>query len=68
MKKKLVNGQLESFPTEVTSEIHEVVSFTQRPSENQFDNYQNVHNSISASDLFSFFTANIIKEKIVFTR
>ena len=68
MEKKIRKENYEGVSKEVTSERDEVISFTQTPPENQFDDHTNFKNDIRASDLFSFFTANIIKEEIVFTR
>lgn len=45
-----------------------IITFTQTPSKNQFDDHQSIKNEICACDLFSYFTANIIKEEIIFTR
>jgi len=46
-----------------------ILPFTEKPS-NQYSEEKDEHvmNEIQASDLFSFFTANIIKEKVVFVR
>ena len=68
MEKKTKEKYFESVSKELISEKEKVISFTQTPPKNQFDDHQNIKNEIRASDLFSFFTANIIKEEIVFTR
>ena len=68
MEKKRKEEHFESVSKGLTFEIREVIPFTQTPSENQFDDSKNINNDIRASDLFSFFTANIIKEEVVFTR
>lgn len=50
--------------------IEGILPFTEKPSENHFlskeDNSENT--SLKAHDLFSLFTADIIKEEIIFTR
>ena len=38
------------------------------PESRRCDEEQNVNNRISASELFSHFTADVIKEEVVFTR
>ena len=68
MEKKTNEMRFNSLSKVSTTELEEVIPFTQTPSENQFDDHQNIKNELRASDLFSFFTANIIKEEIVFTR
>jgi hypothetical protein len=50
-----------------------ITVFTERPSEGRWDGVINaldptVAHRISARELFSLFTANIIKEKVIFTR
>ena len=49
--------------------LNGILQFTEKPS-NQYSEEKDEHvmNEIQASDLFSFFTANIIKEKVVFVR
>ena len=68
MKEMTKEVHFESVAKSLISETEEVIPFTQTPSEGQFDDHQNIKNELRASDLFSFFTANIIKEEIVFTR
>ncbi len=46
-----------------------ILPFTEKPSSRHFnDKEENGINEIRASDLFSFFTADIIKEEVIFTR
>lgn len=46
-----------------------VVPFTEKPANDYFtEKKENGKGEIKASDLFSFFTADIIKEETVFTR
>jgi hypothetical protein len=47
-----------------------ILPFTERPSHNlqKKEEPANRDDEINASELFSLFTANIIKEKIIFTR
>lgn len=48
-----------------------ILPFTETPSNSQYTNDEkdeNSKNEMKASDLFSLFTADIIKEEIVFTR
>lgn len=48
-----------------------ILAFCEKPSPNSMQKKEepaHVNNEINASDLFSLFTANIIKDKIIFTR
>ena len=46
-----------------------ILPFTETPSFSHFEDKDDNHrNEMKASDLFSLFTADIIKEEIVFTR
>jgi hypothetical protein len=64
MKKKIVKQQF--------IRIGGILPFTEKPSNSHFDvkehNENNPNNPIQACDLFSLFTADIIKEQVTFTR
>ncbi len=45
-----------------------ILPFTEKPSNEHFSEKDAVKNEIEASDLFSLFTANIIKEEVTFIR
>ncbi|HSV11072.1 MAG TPA: hypothetical protein VLI68_09900 [Hanamia sp.] len=49
--------------------VEAILPFTEKPSNAHFATKEKVNNDeIEANDLFSLFTANIIKEEVVFTR
>lgn len=51
------------------SRVAGILPFTQKPSNNHFDvKEENSNDEMKASDLFSLFTADIIKEEVIFTR
>jgi len=51
------------------SSIEAILPFTEKPSNAHFAQKEKVMSEeIEAYDLFSLFTANIIKEEVVFTR
>ena len=56
------------FVTQTTTRKGEMYPFTQKPSENQFPISKPDDRKDSPSQLFSRFTADIIKEEVVFTR
>lgn len=45
-----------------------IVPFTEHPDEERSGSNNSHETKINAAELFSFFTANIIKEEVVFTR
>ena len=47
---------------------HEILPFPEKPSTNQFGNDNSKYNALKATDLFSKFTADIIKQNVIFTR
>ena len=46
----------------------DLIPFPEMPSSNKYDNKDRNENELAASDLFSHFTADIIKEDVIFTR
>lgn len=49
--------------------INDILPFTENPPVNsQLNKNKEKNNELAASDLFSLFTADIIKEDVVFTR
>ena len=46
----------------------EIFSFTEKPSNKEVHKVEETEDKLEASDLFSLFTADIIKEDKVFTR
>ncbi len=49
--------------------VEGILPFTQKPSNNHFEvKEDNPNDEMKASDLFSLFTADIIKEQVIFTR
>lgn len=71
-----MQGVLRTSPEIEDKKIHasityEICAFVEKPSLNYPQKKENSSiplDNINASELFSFFTADIIKEKIVFTR
>jgi len=45
-----------------------ILPFTEKPSNQYSNEKEHPMNEIQASELFSYFTANIIKEEVVFVR
>ena len=45
-----------------------ILPFTERPDVERSEGIENHESKINATELFSFFTADIIKEKVVFIR
>lgn len=68
MNKEINTGKSEPISKKIISKFKDITAFKQTPSEDQFDDHENINHEIRACDLFSYFTANIIKEEIVFTR
>ena len=68
MRKKLKEQaiRLTSIVKHVTRET--ILPFTEKPSVEHEDEEKNAKEKLCASDLFSLFTADIIKEEVVFTR
>lgn len=65
---KLIPQNLKTIKNSMSS-IEAILPFTEKPSNAHFAHKQKVGNEeIEAYDLFSLFTANIIKEEVVFTR
>jgi hypothetical protein len=48
--------------------VEGIFPFTEKPSNEHFIQQDKAKDEIQASDLFSLFTADIIKEEVVFTR
>jgi hypothetical protein len=67
MAKKLYLKKIKTTMTRVSSEG--ILPFEEKPSTGCFQHKRNgEEEGMGAHDLFSFFTADIIKEKIIFTR
>ena len=51
-------------------QLSSILPFTETPSERQYDgdSKEKDNDKLQASDLFSMFTADIIKEEVIFTR
>ena len=64
-KNKQINHRLSSIVKKTKSGIH---PFEEKPSEDKISHGGNGKDQLQASDLFSLFTANIIKEDKPFTR
>jgi hypothetical protein len=45
-----------------------ILPFTEKPSNEHMSQKEDAKNDLAASDLFSLFTANIIKEEVTFIR
>ena len=48
--------------------VNDIIPFTERPSANRMVTGENEKRNLGAAELFSQFTANIIKEDKLFTR
>lgn len=57
-----------SSTTKFTSFTERFVSFKETSPDNKYPVRDNKNNKLDASDLFSFFTADIIREEVTFTR
>lgn len=71
MKVKLHSSELKSNFRRSLAVMEGILPFTETPSNSQYttdEKDENSKNEMKASDLFSLFTADIIKEEIVFTR
>lgn len=70
MLKKLSPKRLKTKIKKSFSLMEGILPFTEKPSESYFlpkeENRENT--SLKAHDLFSLFTADIIKEEVIFTR
>jgi hypothetical protein len=67
MEKKGQQGDREVLTLKIASSSH-IVPFTERPSDARNSAESNSRNQLLAADLFSLFTADIIKEDKIFTR
>ncbi len=66
--KKMTPQKLKTIKNSMSS-IEAILPFTEKPSNAHFAQKEKViSEEIEAYDLFSLFTANIIKEEVVFTR
>jgi len=48
--------------------LSQMLPFTEKPSEERQGDGMEKNNELGATELFSLFTANIIKEELIFTR
>lgn len=66
--KKTIPQKLKTIKNSMSS-VEAILPFTEKPSNAHFSQKEKVSDEeIGANDLFSLFTANIIKEEVVFTR
>lgn len=66
--KKMTPQKLKTIKNSMST-IEAILPFTEKPSNAHFAQKEKVmSDEIEAYDLFSLFTANIIKEEVVFTR
>ena len=68
MDKSIKPIQKRSNAASKISKLNDIRPFTERPSGNRMKAGLNEKGTLGAADLFSQFTANIIKENTVFTR
>jgi hypothetical protein len=66
--KSQVNVKIKKISAEHVAESDRMLAFTETPSGEHHDRRETADNEICACDLFSFFTADIIKSDIVFAR
>ena len=65
-KTRKVEKKIPAFPKH---KLTDIIPFTERPSRNRYrNNARKNKKELAAFDLFSMFTANIIKEDVIFTR
>jgi hypothetical protein len=67
MRKQVKNIEEKVVALVKKTRLGEILPFTEKPSVSP-DQSDTRKNELNASDLFSHFTANIIKEDVVFTR
>jgi hypothetical protein len=48
--------------------LDDIIPFPEMPSRNKYKNKDKDENELAASDLFSHFTADIIKQDVIFIR
>ncbi|MDQ2718663.1 MAG: hypothetical protein M3Z26_02700 [Bacteroidota bacterium] len=69
---EVTSPKLTSLIRKSTTIIEGILPFKEKPSKNNFLNKSNEEgyesNGVEAYDLFSLFTADIIKEEVIFTR
>ena len=69
MRQKVKHLEKKSTAQEKKTKLSEILTFRERPPlERTFSSTPDTNNNLQASDLFSLFTADIIKEKKVFIR
>jgi len=68
MSKKLQHTKKKMHASIKKSKWDDIIPFPEMPSRNKYKNKDNNKNELAASDLFSLFTADIIKEDVIFTR
>ena len=54
--------------TSKKNRLDDIIPFQEMPSRNRYKNKDKNESGLAASDLFSHFTADIIKEDVIFTR
>lgn len=68
INKKKVSLKILKITAEHASESDRILAFTETPSSENIDNHDGAEQEICACDLFSFFTADIIKSETLFVR
>ena len=71
--KKLASPKFRNSIKRSLSLAEGIFPFTEKPSSNHFEKFKNTgkpaeSGNVEACDLFSLFTADIIKEEVIFTR
>ncbi|MEO5501521.1 MAG: hypothetical protein ABIR31_08775 [Ginsengibacter sp.] len=60
--------KIESISVKYASVVDRILPFTESPSSQQYDDNTKGEGEMRASDLFSLFTADVIKSDIIFSR
>ena len=68
MAKKLQHTEKKMPASIKKNRLNDIIPFPEMPSRNKYKSKDKNENELAASDLFSHFTADIIKEDVIFTR
>ncbi|MEO7044586.1 MAG: hypothetical protein ABI091_04715 [Ferruginibacter sp.] len=60
--------KIETISANYASVVDRILPFTETPSSQQYDDHTKGDDEMRASDLFSLFTADVIKSDIIFSR
>lgn len=60
--------KIETISAKYTAVVDQILPFTETPASQQYDDHTKQEDEMRASDLFSLFTADVIKSDIVFSR